>query len=41
MPQRTDGSSAAPVNDKVIAGAAHCAFDQVGRVSEVWNEATP
>ncbi|RKH30747.1 hypothetical protein D7Y13_31030 [Corallococcus praedator] len=30
-----------PVNDKVIAGAAHCAFDQVGRVSEVWNEVTP
>ncbi|RKI42858.1 hypothetical protein D7Y27_16265 [Corallococcus sp. AB004] len=31
-----------PVNDKVIAGAAHCAqpFDQVGRVTEVWNEAT-
>ncbi|RYZ47065.1 MAG: hypothetical protein EOO72_00450 [Myxococcaceae bacterium] len=30
-----------PVNDKVIAGAVHCAFDQIGRVSEVWNEATP
>ncbi|MFP2898614.1 hypothetical protein [Corallococcus sp. 4LFB] len=29
-----------PVNDKVIAGAQHCAFDQVGRVTEVWNEAT-
>ncbi|RKG66441.1 hypothetical protein D7V80_19750 [Corallococcus sp. CA054B] len=29
-----------PVNDKVIPGAQHCAFDQVGRVSEVWNEAT-
>ena len=29
-----------PVNDKVIAGAAHCAFDQVSRVAEVWNQAT-
>ncbi|MFB1479955.1 hypothetical protein [Corallococcus sp. RDP092CA] len=29
-----------PVNDKVIAGAEHCAFDQVGRVTEVWSEAT-
>ncbi|WP_255442030.1 hypothetical protein [Corallococcus sp. Z5C101001] len=29
-----------PVDDKVIPGAAHCAFDQVGRVSEVWNAAT-
>ncbi|AFE06917.1 hypothetical protein COCOR_06418 [Corallococcus coralloides DSM 2259] len=29
-----------PVNDKVIPGATHCQFDQVGRVSEVWNEAT-
>ncbi|NOJ95402.1 hypothetical protein HMI51_20980 [Corallococcus coralloides] len=29
-----------PVNDKVIPGAQHCAFDQVGRVTEAWNEAT-
>ncbi|RKH39849.1 alpha/beta hydrolase [Corallococcus sicarius] len=29
-----------PVDDNVIAGAAHCAFDQVGRVAEVWNQAT-
>ena len=26
-----------PVDDKVIAGVGHCAFDQVGRVAEVWN----
>ncbi|WP_158619453.1 hypothetical protein [Corallococcus sp. AB011P] len=34
------GGLGVPVNDKVIPGAQHCAFDQVGRVTEVWNEAT-
>jgi hypothetical protein len=34
------GGYAFPVNDKVIANAEHCAFAQVGRVAEVWEEAT-
>ncbi|MCY1047138.1 hypothetical protein OV208_37900 [Corallococcus sp. bb12-1] len=41
VPERTDDSSAAPVNAKVIPDALHRAFDPVGRVSEVWSEATP